>query len=73
MDRHINIGVMGVSGCSSKTLNQAIRDNLEKELKKTLTCSDGKHKFIDAHDGTGDKECVICGVRAKQAAMRFGK
>lgn len=30
-----------------------------------------KHNFIDAKDGTYDKVCVICGIRAKQAVMKF--
>ena len=30
-----------------------------------------KHNFIDAKDGTYDKVCIICGIRAKQSVMKF--
>ncbi len=28
-----------------------------------------KHRFVTALDGTRDKICVICGIRAKQAVL----
>lgn len=73
MDIRINLGMIGTCGGNRKALEQAIRDNLEKELKKTLTCCGSKHAFVDANDGTGDKVCVVCGIRAMQAVMRFSE
>lgn len=67
MNKHINIGILGVCDVNKKTLAKDIAE----QLKKAYMCDDDKHKFKDANDGTGDKVCVICGIRAKQAVMRF--
>lgn len=45
---------------------EKIAEQIEKEILKNH-----KHKFANTTDGTHDKVCVICGVRAKQAFLQY--
>lgn len=46
------------------------KEEVNKQIKDAIL-KNHKHNFIDANDGTYDKVCVICGIRAKQAVMKF--
>lgn len=48
-------------------------DDIQSRLEEQI--ADGiikhhKHIFVKANDGTCDKVCVICGIRAKQAVLK---
>lgn len=45
-------------------------EDVNKQIKDAIL-KNHKHNFIKANDGTYDKVCVICGIRAKQAVMKF--
>lgn len=51
-------------------IQKEIEKELAREVKRTLN-KNCTHNFIDAKDGTCDKVCTICGIRAKQAVMKF--
>ena len=62
--RDIHVGIVGSTRACETTLSQAIVELLKQNIKVGH-----EHTFIDAKDGTDDKVCSICGVRAKQARM----
>lgn len=45
-------------------LNKCIQEQIRKSILKSH-----EHVFVRTNDGTYDKICVICGIRAKQAVL----
>ncbi len=55
------------------SIDMRVREEEVNKQIKVAILKNHKHNFIDANDGTYDKVCVICGIRAKQAVMKFKK
>lgn len=67
VDAMINAGAITLERIM-RMYQKEVLDEICNQVEKSIV-KNHKHTFVDAKDGTLDKVCSVCGIRAKQATV----